>query len=212
MMIDTHPYPRLIACTSTHSSFTLTGVFSLHAFSITRNLRTYFTSIRRTYFTSIRSLFSRDGRVADCTVRLLGAVHPSSRVPFGIALCERSLSTVLLKKYEPFLSRFCVLFTAASPSNSNNSLESNGGLYFNGDGGGSRASSVSSKMMAQEKRVFSEHAHQFVRRTLLQDPSKRSSIQTLLNSDGFIKQIKKSTSLFTTLNIQREKLGALMEG
>ena len=45
----THPYPRLIASTNTHSSFTLTGAFPLHARRITRNLRTYFTSVGRLF-------------------------------------------------------------------------------------------------------------------------------------------------------------------
>ena len=42
-----HPYtPRLIACTNTPFSFTLIGAFSLHACSVTRNSRIYFTSVR----------------------------------------------------------------------------------------------------------------------------------------------------------------------
>ena len=31
MLTYTHPHPRLIACTNTHSSLTLTGAFPLHA-------------------------------------------------------------------------------------------------------------------------------------------------------------------------------------
>ena len=41
-----HPCPRLIACTSIHSSFRLTGAFPLRIRSITRNLRNCFTSVR----------------------------------------------------------------------------------------------------------------------------------------------------------------------
>ena len=46
------------------SSFTLTGAFPLHAGSVTRNLRTYFTSVRRVFLVG--------GRIADCTVRYPG--------------------------------------------------------------------------------------------------------------------------------------------
>ena len=47
----THPYPwpRLITCTITYFSFTFTGAFPLHACGVTRNWRTYFTSVRRVF-------------------------------------------------------------------------------------------------------------------------------------------------------------------
>ena len=36
-------------CTNTHYSLTPTGVFLLHVYSVTRNLRTYFTSVRQVF-------------------------------------------------------------------------------------------------------------------------------------------------------------------
>ena len=45
----THPCPRLMACTNTYFSFTFTGAFLLHACGVTRNWRTYFTSVRRVF-------------------------------------------------------------------------------------------------------------------------------------------------------------------
>ena len=45
----THPYPRLIACTTTYFSFTFTRVFPLHACGVTRSWPTYFTSVRRAF-------------------------------------------------------------------------------------------------------------------------------------------------------------------
>ena len=46
---DTHPYPcpRLMACTNAYFTFTFTRAFPLHACGVTRNWRTYFTSVRR---------------------------------------------------------------------------------------------------------------------------------------------------------------------
>ena len=47
----THLYPcaRLIACTNTYFFFTFTDAFFSHACGDTRNLRTYFTSVRRVF-------------------------------------------------------------------------------------------------------------------------------------------------------------------
>ena len=41
-----HPYSRLTACVL-RSHITFTGVFPLHAWTVTRNLSTYFTSMGR---------------------------------------------------------------------------------------------------------------------------------------------------------------------
>ena len=46
---QTHPYPRLIACTNKYSSFTLTSAFLVHACIFTRNLRAYFSSVGRIF-------------------------------------------------------------------------------------------------------------------------------------------------------------------
>ena len=46
MMTHTHPCPRLIALRNTYFSFTFTGAFPLYACGVTRNLRTYFISVR----------------------------------------------------------------------------------------------------------------------------------------------------------------------
>ena len=74
MMTDTHTYlypcPRLIACTNTYFSFSSTGAFPLHAIGVTRNLRTYFTSVRR--------VFLVETVVLQTTVR-----HPGVERPFS---------------------------------------------------------------------------------------------------------------------------------
>ena len=49
MMTHPYPCPRLIACTNLYFPFTFTGAFSLHAYGVTRNWRTYFTSVRRVF-------------------------------------------------------------------------------------------------------------------------------------------------------------------
>ena len=44
-----YPCPRLIACTNTYFSFTFTGALLVHACGVTRNWRTYFTSVQRVF-------------------------------------------------------------------------------------------------------------------------------------------------------------------
>ena len=55
-----YPCPRLIACTNAYFPLTFTGAFHLHACGITCNYL---------FHQCATSLLSRDGRIADCTVR-----------------------------------------------------------------------------------------------------------------------------------------------
>ena len=77
--IHLYAYPRLITCTNTFSSFTLAEALIFHACSATRNLHTYFTSVRRVYIIDCRS--------ADCTVRHLSAERPFSSLS-GLSLAN----------------------------------------------------------------------------------------------------------------------------
>ena len=71
----THPY-LLIACTNPYFSFTFPGAFPLHACGVTRNWRTYFTSMRRVFLVETAVLHT----VA--TVRQPGVDRPFSSFIF----------------------------------------------------------------------------------------------------------------------------------
>ena len=62
-------------CLHTYFSYTFTETFPLHACGVTRNLRTYFTSVRL--------VFLVETRIADCTVRHPGVERPFSSFYFG---------------------------------------------------------------------------------------------------------------------------------
>ena len=74
-----HPYPRLIVCTDSHAPrgtflfHTHRGAFPLYACSVTRNSRTYVTNVEA-------CLLSKDGRIANCTVRYPGVKRPLFRL------------------------------------------------------------------------------------------------------------------------------------
>ena len=70
MMTHSYPFPRLIACTNT---------YFLHVYrsiSVARMRR--YTQLAHLFHQCATSLLSRDGRIADCTVR-----HPGGERPFS---------------------------------------------------------------------------------------------------------------------------------
>ena len=70
-----YPCPRLISCTNTYFFLTFTGAFFSHACGVTRNLCTYFFSVRRVFLVRV-------GRIADYPGRHPGVERPFCRVCF----------------------------------------------------------------------------------------------------------------------------------
>ena len=96
----THPYPywHLIARANTRSSFTLTVVFPLHACTVSRNLRTYFTMVGRVFLVETVVLQTVLWDIRACnTCFLVGnlatwKISPAEILPYR-KLVSRILST-----------------------------------------------------------------------------------------------------------------------
>ena len=88
-LMMTHPYPcpRLIACTNTYV-FMFTGAFPLHAYGVTCNLCSYFTSVWRVFLVKTVVLHTVLWDIRAWSARFLG-FYLSQPLPYWALLSNR---------------------------------------------------------------------------------------------------------------------------
>ena len=99
----THPYPcpRLIVCTITYFSFTLTRAFPLRSCSVTRNWRAYYKRVRRVFLVETVILQTVLGDIQGWSTRFLFFFLLIGRIFRNIFLLVMPIKRPLLFCYRP---------------------------------------------------------------------------------------------------------------